>query len=312
MATRHRSPNYPSAGLGEAVKLLKKFYAEAKRTPVDELGAARAIGYGTLNGVSRTKLSILKKYGLFEEIDGKYRVSDRGLRIVVTSGPDDELAALREAALAPDLFREVHASHADASSSILISYLMRDKAFTEDGARSFDAAYRDTVKVAKLDDPAYISLGEKPTPEEKPPMTNQQMQQNPPPPTPPRTGALQRSFTTGTDTMDAVITITSHAGEITGEDIAFLKDYLEFMERSWSRRKPQQPATPVVPPASPDRVVTPDGRTATVDSSSMVASVPIMITKRMEAELRDAGYTSEEIGKMTPQQAHDNLKATKN
>jgi hypothetical protein len=45
---------------------------------------------------------------------------------------------------------------------------------------------------------------------------------------------------------------------------------------------------------------------------SLGVSVPVMITKRMETDLRDAGYSQEEINTMTPQQAHNNIaKATR-
>lgn len=37
------------------------------------------------------------------------------------------------------------------------------------------------------------------------------------------------------------------------------------------------------------------------------ASVPLMITRQMEADLKDRGFTQEQINKMTPQQAHDVL-----
>lgn len=180
MATRHRSPNYPAAGLGEAVNLLLRFYSEAKRTSVDELTAAQAIGYQTLNGASRTKLSVLKKYGLLDEADGRLRVSDLGIRLVVPSGETDRADALREAALRPDIFREVHSTHAEASSSVLVNYLMREKGFSEDGARAFDAAYRDTVKVAKLDTATYIPDGIETIPQETSRMqlaSNQQQNQ---------------------------------------------------------------------------------------------------------------------------------------
>jgi hypothetical protein len=54
----------------------------------------------------------------------------------------------------------------------------------------------------------------------------------------PGRGLYQRTFTTGNDDIDASITIVSRSGGVTSEDIAFLKDYLDFLEKSWSRRKP--------------------------------------------------------------------------
>ena len=234
MGTRHRSPNYPAAGLGDAVVLLKKFYAEAKRTPVDETSAAQAIGYGSLNGMSRSKLSTLKKYGLLEDIDGKFRISDRGLRIVIPSGFDDVLAALREAALAPDIFREIHASHADASTSVLVQFLMRDKAFTEDGARAFDAAYRDTVKVAQLDDPTYTPSGEQTKLEDKPPMLNAQTLKdiNPflPPPPPPAVGNGVLTLSVPYRGVSLNVRVEVIGQSLTRDHVAKVRKYLELAE----------------------------------------------------------------------------------
>lgn len=242
MATeRHRSPNYPSFGLSVALDALKMFYGEAKRTTVDGETAARAIGYGGLNGKSRMVLSALKKYGLCDEADGKYRVSDLGMRFLVAPAENEAIAALRQAAMTPEIFNEIHKTHRDASSNVLVSYLVMEKGFSEDGARLFDKAYRDTIKLAKLETEPYIPTGTTNVPEEKPhvqqPTTSTQRSPQQAPPTPPA-GAFQRSFTTGTDSMDATITITSHAGAISREDIEFLKQYLDFLEKSWSRRKP--------------------------------------------------------------------------
>lgn len=320
MATRHRSPNYPAAGLGEAVLLLKKFYAQAKRTAVDEVSAALAIGYGSLNGVSRTKLSILKKYGLFQEIDGKFRISDLGLRIVVPSEDDDYVAALREAALAPPLFREIHTSHADASPSILVSHLMREKGFTEDGARAFDASYRETVKVAKLDTATYTPEQTEEVTQEKPLMPGQQqqsLQQQQPRPHPQQTQmATDGDVSFNVPYRGATLSVRV---EVKGQPLG--RAHVEKVVRYLQMVAEDFPEVSYAPASlthsgdPEDDAGISSGFTQTNrvrPRAALGVSVPVMITKKMELDLRSAGYTSDEIAAMTPQRAHDILEATKN
>ena len=238
-----RSPNYPTLGLSEAISTLKTFYDEAKRTTVDSVSAARALGYSSLSGLARSKLSVLKKYGFLEEIEeGKFRVSDLGLRIVVPASDADKLAALRAAALTPALFREIHASHKDASSAILVSFLVREKAFTEDGAKAFDAAYRDTVKVAKLDDSAYIPPSGVPVPEETPPMHTQL---NPPPPPPSGTGRTvavnEGTLALSVPYRGTSLSVTVQvAGQLTRDHVAKVRKYLELAEEDLDEPKQEE------------------------------------------------------------------------
>jgi hypothetical protein len=72
------------------------------------------------------------------------------------------------------------------------------------------------------------------------------------------------------------------------EEIAKMVD-LEYMKLSRDKRAKQKASE------AGEKKETPAGG----------VSIPVMITKRMEAELRDKGFTQEEINKMTPQQAHE-------
>lgn len=118
--------------------------------------AARAIGYSGLNGPARTTLSAMKKYGLLDEAKDTFHISERGLRIVASpSGSAEQLDAIREAAMYPDIFRELASSHLDASDEALKSHLLIKKKFTDEGAKAFIRAFRDTVEIAKLKDAVY-------------------------------------------------------------------------------------------------------------------------------------------------------------
>lgn len=67
-------------------------------------------------------------------------------------------------------------------------------------------------------------------------------------------------------------------------------------------QQPRPASQPVAPEAPPENVPPP------VKPSGV--SIPIMITKKMEADLRDRGFLQEEINKLTPQQAHDAISST--
>jgi hypothetical protein len=245
-----RSPNYPAIPLREAVELIQKFFQAEGKTAVDGDTVAKAFGYGSANGTSRTKIGALKQYGLLQGRLNQISITPLGLRICHPESDEEYLAALREAARNPDVLAALIETHLAASETAVISHLIKARNFTSDGARLLARSFKDTVSLAKLDSETYIppvsrdeNGGRKDA--GMPTQTTQQhpiQHQGSPPPLPPNsTGTTQRTFTTGTDTMDATITITSHAGAISREDIDFLKDYLDFLGKSWSRPKKGDP-----------------------------------------------------------------------
>ncbi|HSQ58980.1 MAG TPA: hypothetical protein VLT84_00880 [Acidobacteriota bacterium] len=156
--TRKRSPNYPSIPLDEAVDAVEKLWKKEHGTAVPPDVAAQAIGFSSLSGPSRSKLAALKQYGLLEG-RGDIAVSDLAKSILVPKNPTERQAAIRRAALEPELFRDVHESYAKASDDAIMSYLVRDLDFSQGGARAFIVSYRKTVSYAKLTD-AGTDLGE--------------------------------------------------------------------------------------------------------------------------------------------------------
>ena len=147
-----RSPNYPAVGLGEAVVLIEKIWDKAHRTRMADEAAIAAMGYH-VHGKSRTLLSALKKYGLLEEeADGSY-VSDQAMCILLPGSDDEKLSALQQAARKPELFAELAVSHARTSDTVLRSHLLR-QGFSKRGAEQAAAAFRETVKIARLDSDA--------------------------------------------------------------------------------------------------------------------------------------------------------------
>jgi hypothetical protein len=149
-----RSPNYPAIGLSTAVELTKKLWNKEHKTPVNASVAASAIGYKGLSGPSRTALAAMKKFGLLDDDKNGMKVSNLAVNILHTSG-EEQLSALRQAAIQPTLFRELFKTHGRASNDALRSYLITKLDFSETGAKALIDAFRDTITIAKLDDPEY-------------------------------------------------------------------------------------------------------------------------------------------------------------
>lgn len=143
--TRQRSPNYPAIPLGDAIELIGRLFAREKRVVVPEDIAAKALGYGGLNGAVRGKLSALRKYGLVDDRRDGYKVSDLAITILHPTSPKERQAAVDEAALRPALFREL-LPFADASDDTLVSTLVR-RGFSIAGARQAAEAFRQTLSL---------------------------------------------------------------------------------------------------------------------------------------------------------------------
>ena len=104
-----RSPNYPAIALPEAISRTRKIFDSQQRYPASRDVLVKLMGYGSLNGASKTVLSALSKYGLLEGRGEELRVSELGQDIVLHRKGDSEYsAALKEAAFAPAFFRELH------------------------------------------------------------------------------------------------------------------------------------------------------------------------------------------------------------
>lgn len=144
-SAKERSPNYPSMGLPAALEAAKKLWQAEKRTAVPPDVAAKAIGYNSLSGASRAALAALRQYGLIDYFGGSLALTDQAVDILVHPQQSEEwIKAVREAANAPEMFREIAQTHRDASDSALNAYLITRKRFSVDGAQKFIRAFRET------------------------------------------------------------------------------------------------------------------------------------------------------------------------
>jgi len=160
MGKRIRSPNYPAAGLAEAIKMAKNLWGLEKRSPFSYEVAAQGMGYKSLSGPARTKVAALRKYGLLVLHKDGVRLSD--LAVEITVNPSDSpayQAAVRKAAFNPKLFSEIHESHSDSSDANLTAYLITKKSFSEAGAKAFIRAYRETISLVSPEEGEYNIAG---------------------------------------------------------------------------------------------------------------------------------------------------------
>lgn len=158
--TTTRSPNYPAVSLPEAVDMVGKLYQREKRSPADPERVALALGYRSMSGPARTKLSALRKFGLVEDTGNGVRISDLGLTILYPESTDEKRSALRVAATLPPLFREL-AGYPGASDENLVSRLIRI-GFTEPGAKLAVASFRETMSLAPDEESGYSGRDEGP------------------------------------------------------------------------------------------------------------------------------------------------------
>ena len=142
-----RSPNYPAVSLPEAIDVVRKLHKSEGRSLMDPTVVARAMGYGTLHGAARSRLAALRKYGLIDDLPGGFKVSELARVIMFPPSADELTEALRDAAMRPELFRDL-ASQVGASDQNLLGRLMR-LGFTETGAAIALASYRQTFSLVE-------------------------------------------------------------------------------------------------------------------------------------------------------------------
>lgn len=166
-----RSPAFPFISLKKAIDRAEAFrIAEGGRPKhfAPSASAARAWGIGQKTGMAIQTVAALGHYGLFEfEGSGEsrsMRLTDAALKILLDkqeiSPERDQL--LQKAALKPAIHMELwNKWGADLpSQSTLETYLVRDRGFSENGARTLIEEYKETISYAKLTESATLSLSE--------------------------------------------------------------------------------------------------------------------------------------------------------
>lgn len=128
MATRMRSPSYPSTPLPQAIELIEKLFHIERTNPIDREVAAQGLGYSGLTGQSAKILSNLIQYGLLEKAGkSEVRVTPRAVEIILPDSEESKHSALAEAIEEPELFQQIRERFQDGlpSTSALRAYLLK-------------------------------------------------------------------------------------------------------------------------------------------------------------------------------------------
>ncbi len=158
----NRSPNYPPIKLGEAIELIRAVQKKEPKAYASKEVVARHLGYTSVNGASLKKLSALNAFGLLEANDAReLRVSDIAKRILFPADNTEKREALAEAAMSPNIFRQLHSKWPEGppSDETIKSYLVR-QGFNENSVGHVVAVYRDALSLAEPESPVAESDNE--------------------------------------------------------------------------------------------------------------------------------------------------------
>jgi hypothetical protein len=245
MAGKVRSPNYPGIGLEEAIQRARELYNKERTAPVDPETAVMAWGYKGLNGASARTLGAVRQYGLLEDGPKGVRVSPRALALLLEpQNSDDYLSAVMDAARGPAVFAEILDEYPDGlpSEQGLISYLVRQKGFSEDGARKLNSVLRATMALASEHRDRHIP--EEPTASQTAAQSEQPRAVHASSPglsgqTPGRTaspGANVMNFSHALVTRGGTATLSIASERLTQDDLDDLFDWLKMLNGSLRRR----------------------------------------------------------------------------
>lgn len=146
-----RSPSYPGVPLEKAIELTRELYEKEHLTTVRPDVAVQAWGHEGLSGPSRRKLAALKYFGLVDDVEGGVQVSKLGEGLLHPHDQQEERRLIREAALNPEIFKEIFKNFARASDTSITSHLVRERHFNTNGAQKFVDVFRETIKFANLE-----------------------------------------------------------------------------------------------------------------------------------------------------------------
>lgn len=166
-----RSPAFPFISLQKALERAETFrVAEGGRPKhfAPLTAVAKAWGIGAKTGIALQTVAALGHYGLFEfqgvGDERNARLTDTALNILLDKQPasPERDALIRRAATKPPIHNELWQKWGASlpSDATFETFLVRDKGFSESGARDLIAEYKATVQFAKLGQSGTIPSGE--------------------------------------------------------------------------------------------------------------------------------------------------------
>jgi len=298
-----RSPGYPAIGLGTAIEKVSAVYSKDAQNNLPREVVARHAGYNGITGVSLSMLSSLLKYGLLTGRGDNTSVSDLALQIIAHPvGSEERRAAILEAAFNPDLFAEIrdHYKGGKVSDQALRSYLLTRK-FLPNAVDGVIRAYRETMELVEEESGAYHSADGQ-TERNSPPMQPKSPEPQAPkglqlPPVPPvmAEGSLPFSVALTGAGLEIGARIKSES------DIESLIQVLQTMKPLLPTIYGQPKAT-VVPPDANERAQR--VFQASMEGRKNEEGVSFFVTQAQKVQLRERGYTDDQIRDMKPEDAH--------
>jgi hypothetical protein len=149
----HRSPNYPMFSLKDALDKVRLIYQHEKRNFTTPGVIQKDIGYTEGTGPAGRALSALKQYGLIEERNGTYGLSDKGfLFTYADQNSPERIAALRESAIKPSIFKELVDMYVGElpSDATLKAHLIGKKGFNPTSVDDFIRIFKETIELANV------------------------------------------------------------------------------------------------------------------------------------------------------------------
>jgi len=218
-----RSPNHPAFDLREALSKLAVIYKNEKRSATTPQVIAKHMGYSHINGPGGRAVSGLRQYGLLEDVDGEYRISELGFSILhYPDGSQERAEALKKAAISPTLYRELREGYPDgaASNDTLRSNLLK-RGFNPAVLDHVIADFRSTMELADPSNVSYTDLRE-----------GDKMNALPTNLVTPPVGIQTYSFALSPNARAEL----SLKGTITPEDLELLRDHVELTIKALARK----------------------------------------------------------------------------
>ncbi|WOR14630.1 hypothetical protein RYZ27_12690 [Hyphomonas sp. FCG-A18] len=143
-----RSPSYPQFPLPKCIDFARDLYRGAHRSALDNDTIVTLIGYSPRSGSGLAAVSALKQFGLVEGRDESIALTDLAMTLLEPLDMSEYSSAYRQAALTPDLFRELYEAFGskEPAESVVRSLAVRKYDFTTTGAEKLFRSYLATAK----------------------------------------------------------------------------------------------------------------------------------------------------------------------
>jgi hypothetical protein len=142
-----RGPAFPSVSFPNALDLTRKVYENSHVRAVSDGEVAVAMGYGSVNGTSSSRLAALRRYGLLISQGDGNRVSSEAVTILEMGKNDPEAAAhIKEMALRPAAFKVMYDRFGEKipQDNVARVFLMQN-GFQGESANTLIRVYKETI-----------------------------------------------------------------------------------------------------------------------------------------------------------------------